>query len=78
MSEQEKKRQRNYYLLNAKTKTKKIYKIIGVSFGHPSSSNLNTLDYATWGVLENKTNATSHPNSGSLKTFYIIITIKSR
>ena len=26
-----------------------------------------TLDYATWGVLENKTNATSHPSIGSLK-----------
>ena len=26
------------------------------------------LDYAIWGVLENKTNATSHPNIGSLKT----------
>ena len=25
------------------------------------------LDYAIWGVLENKTNATSHPNIGSLK-----------
>ena len=26
------------------------------------------LDYAIWVVLENKTNATSHPNIGSLKT----------
>ena len=26
------------------------------------------LDYAIWGVLENKTNSTSHPNIGSLKT----------
>ena len=26
------------------------------------------LDYAIWGVLENKTNATSHPNIGLLKT----------
>ena len=25
------------------------------------------LDYAIWGVLENKTNATSHPNIGLLK-----------
>ena len=31
------------------------------------SPELNTLDYAIWGVLENKTNATSHPNIGSLK-----------
>ena len=26
------------------------------------------LDYALWGVLENKTNTTSHPNIGSFKT----------
>ena len=34
------------------------------------SPDLNSLDYAIWGVLEkkNKTNATSHPNIGSLKT----------
>ena len=25
-------------------------------------------NYAVWGVLENKTNATLHPNIGSLKT----------
>ena len=29
---------------------------------------LNPLDYAKWHILENKTNATSHPNIGSLKT----------
>ena len=28
--------------------------------------NLNSLDYAVWGVLENKTNATFHPNIGLL------------
>ena len=28
----------------------------------------STLDYALWSVLENKTNATSHLNIGSLKT----------
>ena len=32
------------------------------------SPDLNLLDYTIWGVLENKTNATSHPNIGSLKT----------
>ena len=32
------------------------------------SLNLNPLDYAIWGRLENKTNATSHPNIGLLKT----------
>ena len=33
-----------------------------------SSPDFNPLDYAIWGVLENKTNTTSHPNIGSLKT----------
>ena len=32
------------------------------------SPNLNPLDYAIWGVLENNTNATSHLNIDSLKT----------
>ena len=32
------------------------------------SSDLNPLDYAIWSILENKTNTTSHPNIGSLKT----------
>ena len=32
------------------------------------SPDLYLLDYAIWGILENKTNATSHPNIGSLKT----------
>ena len=31
------------------------------------SPNLNNLDYTIWGILENKTNTTSHPNIGSLK-----------
>ena len=31
---------------------------------------LTPFDYAIWGVLENKTNATSHPNIGSLKTAF--------
>ena len=30
-------------------------------------SDHNPLDYATWGVLENKTNVTCHPNIDSLK-----------
>ena len=62
MSEWEKKWQRIYDLLNAKTKSPKI------SLWSSSSPVLNPLDYAIWGVLENKTNATSHPNIGSLKT----------
>ena len=32
------------------------------------SPDVNPLDYAICGLLENKTNATSHPNIGSLKT----------
>ena len=32
------------------------------------SLDLNPLDYDIWGILENKTNATSHPNIRSLKT----------
>ena len=31
-------------------------------------SNLNSFDDAIWVILENKTNATSHPNIRSLKT----------
>ena len=29
---------------------------------------LTSFDFAKWGDLENKTNATSHSNTGSLKT----------
>ena len=32
------------------------------------SQDCNLLNYAIWGVLENQTNATSHPNIRSLKT----------
>ena len=32
------------------------------------SPDLKPLDYAIWGILEKKTNATSHPNIGSFKT----------
>ena len=32
------------------------------------SPDLNSLDYAKWGILKNKTNATSNSNFGSLKT----------
>ena len=59
MSEQKKKWQRIYDLLHTKTKPKKISEIIGVF-----DPDLNPLDYTQWGVLENKTNATSHPNIG--------------
>ena len=71
MCEQEKKRQKIYDLLNAETKPKRISEIIiGVSLWLPSSPDLNPLDYAIWGVLENRINATSHPNIGSLRTVY--------
>ena len=46
MSEQEKKRQRIYDLLNAETKPPKIFEILGVSLWPLSSPDLNTLDYA--------------------------------
>ena len=68
MSEQEKKHQRIYDLLNAKTKPKKISEIIEVSLWPASSSYLNPLDYAVRGIFENQTNATPHPNIRSLKT----------
>ncbi len=32
------------------------------------SQDLNPLDNSIWGVLENKTKTTFHPNIGSLKT----------
>ena len=66
MSDQEKKQQRIYDLL--KTKLKKISEIIGVYLWPPSSPDHNPFDYIIWGILENKTNATFHPNIGSLKT----------
>ena len=43
-------------------KKKKKSEIIVVSLWPPSSPDYNSLDYAIWGVIENKTNATSHRN----------------
>ena len=64
MSEQVKKRQRIYDLFNAETKPKKIF-----LFGLHQTQTFNPpLDYAIWGVLENKTNATSHLYIGSLRS----------
>ena len=60
MSQQKKKQQRIYDLVNAE--------IIEVALWPPSNPNRNPLDYTTWGILENKINTTSHPNIGSLKT----------
>ena len=42
--------------------------MIGLSLWPPSRPDLNPLDYVLWDILENKTNATSHQNIGSLKT----------
>ena len=70
MKEQEKKRQTIYDLLNTKEKPKEISEIIGVFLWAPSSPDLNLIDYAVWGVLENKTNTISNPNIGSLKTAF--------
>ena len=34
----------------------------------PSNPDHNSPDYTIWGILENKTNATSHPNISLLNT----------
>ena len=67
MSEKENKRQRIYDLLYAETKPY-IFEIIGVSLWPQSSLILNSLDYVIWVIIENKVNATSLLNNGSLKT----------
>ena len=47
----------------------KVYeKTLRTAIKQDLSPDFNTFDYTTWGVLENKTNATSHQNIGSLKT----------
>ena len=63
MSDQEKKQQRIYDLINAETKLKKIPEFL---YSLHSALNL-ILDCSIWGVLENKTNATFHPNIASLQ-----------
>ena len=68
MSEQIKKRQRIYHLLNVEIKPKIFFEIIPFSLWHPSNPDLKPLDNAKCGVLDNKTNETSHPNIGLLKT----------
>ena len=52
--------------LNQAKKKKKIRN--NWSLCPPSSPDHNPLDCAIWDTLENKTNATSHPNIVSLKT----------
>ena len=43
-------------------------KLWGQQLNKIYAPDLKPLDYAIWGVLENKTNATSNSNIGSLKT----------
>ena len=68
MSEQEKDDKESMICLTLKPRQKKISVIIRVSLWLPSNSDLNPHDYVIWHSLENKTNVTSHPNIGSLKT----------
>ena len=49
--------------------TKKVHeKTVRTAIKQDLSLNFNPLDYAIWSVLENKTNATSHRNIGSLNS----------
>ena len=48
--------------------SQKTSEVTGVSFRPPLSPDLSPLDYAIWGVQENRTNSTSHTNVGSLKS----------
>ena len=49
-------------------KSKVHKKTVRIAIKQDLSPDLNPLDCTIWGVLENKTNATSHPNIGLLKT----------
>ena len=53
------------------TKELKVHeKTVRTAIKQDLSPDLNPLDYAIRSVLENKTNATAHPNIGSLKTVF--------
>ena len=43
-------------------------KTVRTAIKQDSTPDLNYLDNDIWGVLEDKTNATSHPNIGALET----------
>ena len=43
-------------------------KIMRTTIKQDLNPDINPLDYAIWGVLEDQTKATSHLNIGSLKT----------
>ena len=47
---------------------KSTRKIVRTVIKQDLSPDHNPLDYITWGILEKKTNATSHPNIGSFTT----------
>ena len=68
MNEQKKKRQRIYDLLHAETKPNKFPKYLEFLYGLHQAQTLTPLITLYGGVLENKTNATSHLNIGSFKT----------
>ena len=69
MSEREKKRQRIYDLLNAKTKPGKVSELIGVNLWSPSSPDLKpTLIMLYRWRFRKQNKSTSHPNIESLKT----------
>ena len=47
----------------------KVYeKTVRIAIKQDLSQDEKPLDYTIWNILENETNATSHPNIGSLKT----------
>ena len=47
---------------------KDLEKTLRTAINQDLSPDLNPVNYAIWRVLENKTNATSHPSIHSLKT----------
>ena len=55
--------------LRKHTNELKIHKkTVRIAIKQDLSQDLNPLDYAIWGILENKTNVIFHPNIGSLET----------
>ena len=62
MSEQKKRNNKESTIYLMLQPSQKIFERIGVYLWPPSNPELNPLDYAIWGVLENKINATSYPN----------------
>ena len=58
----------SYWKGNLRVPLDYVRQIYLLTLWPPSSPELNTLDYAIGGILENITNVTSHPNIGSLKT----------